>query len=95
MRRLDEEYLGAAVGGLDRARLTERETDVLRQLSQGRTNAEIAGILVVSTETGNTHVAGILVKLGDRDRAQGIIAAEESLFIRPDQPNACGHHNRS
>ena len=43
--------------------LTERETDVLRQLAHGRTNRAIAEVLVISEETVKTHVGNILAKL--------------------------------
>jgi DNA-binding CsgD family transcriptional regulator/tetratricopeptide (TPR) repeat protein/energy-coupling factor transporter ATP-binding protein EcfA2 len=45
------------------AGLTERQVQVLRLLSQGCTNAEIADRLVVSTRTVDSHVAAVLAKL--------------------------------
>lgn len=51
----------AHVGGM--ASLTPRERDVLRRLSLGESNAEIARKLHVSTETVRTHVKHILGKL--------------------------------
>ncbi|MGK4580066.1 response regulator [Kitasatospora sp. HPMI-4] len=64
-------------------RLTQREGEILRLMSAGLANGEIAERLVVSPETVKTHVAGILGKLGVRDRTQAVIAAYESGFVRP------------
>ncbi len=50
--------------------LTRREQDILRLIADGRTNQEIAGQLVVSVNTVQTHVAHILQKLGVRSRHQ-------------------------
>ncbi|GGW63259.1 response regulator transcription factor [Streptomyces xantholiticus] len=65
------------------ARLTEREAEVLRLMSTGLTNAEIAGRMGVGTATTKTHVAAVLAKIGARDRTQAVIAAYESGFISP------------
>jgi DNA-binding CsgD family transcriptional regulator/tetratricopeptide (TPR) repeat protein/energy-coupling factor transporter ATP-binding protein EcfA2 len=59
------------------ARLTARQADVLRQLGQGRTNAQIASELVVSVRTVDSHVAALLAKLGARDRRAAVIRAAE------------------
>jgi DNA-binding CsgD family transcriptional regulator/tetratricopeptide (TPR) repeat protein len=45
------------------AGLTDRQVQVLRLLAAGHTNAEIAGLLVLSVRTVDTHVAAILGKL--------------------------------
>lgn len=61
--------------------LTKRELEVLRLLSKGATNAEIAGQLVVSEGTVKNHVSNILGQLGVRDRTQAAIyAIENKLF---------------
>ena len=59
------------------AGLTARQTDVLRLLAQGHTNAEIAGELVLSVRTVDTHVAALLAKLGVRDRRGAASRAAE------------------
>ena len=49
--------------------LTGREVEVLRRLSGGRTNAEIAEELFVSVRTVERHIANIYAKIGTRGRA--------------------------
>jgi DNA-binding NarL/FixJ family response regulator len=62
--------------------LTEREAEILRLVARGRSNAEIAGDLVVAVHTVKTHVAHILQKLDVRDRTQAVVFAYETGFVR-------------
>jgi DNA-binding NarL/FixJ family response regulator len=83
IRRLATRQHGAPGGrGLADANLTDRETEVLRLIAQGRSNAEIAAELFLGVETVKTHVRNVLAKLGARDRVRAVITAYESGFIR-------------
>jgi DNA-binding NarL/FixJ family response regulator len=55
--------------------LTQRESEVLRQLALGLTNKEIAQALKISYETVKEHVQHILRKLGVTDRTQAAVWA--------------------
>jgi two-component system, NarL family, response regulator LiaR len=67
------------------ARLTPRETDVLKGLAQGRSNREIARALSVSEETVKSHVSSILAKLGLADRTQAAIFALQCHLVPLDE----------
>ncbi|MEU4806556.1 response regulator transcription factor [Actinosynnema sp. NPDC023587] len=59
------------------ARLTHREHEVLREVAEGRSNAEIARELWIEEGTVKTHVARVLAKLGLRTRVHAVIYAYE------------------
>ena len=61
--------------------LTPREVEVLRLLSQGQTNPQIAQNLLVSRGTVKIHVQHVLRKLDVSSRVQAaVIAAEHGLI---------------
>jgi DNA-binding NarL/FixJ family response regulator len=63
--------------------LTSRESEVLKLIGHGMSNAEISRALSISGETTKTHVKRILAKLGLRDRAQAVVTAYESGLVTP------------
>ncbi|MCS7062197.1 MAG: response regulator transcription factor [Anaerolineae bacterium] len=63
--------------------LTERETEVLRLLAQGRSNKEIAAALTIGEKTVKTHVSNILAKLGVQSRTQAALYAVRMGLVNP------------
>ncbi|MFI9614123.1 AAA family ATPase [Streptomyces sp. NPDC052023] len=55
--------------------LTTRERDVLRLVSDGRTNRQIAEELFISPKTASVHVSNILAKLGVSGRGEAAAVA--------------------
>lgn len=55
--------------------LTDRELDVLRHLSGGNRNRDIAELLFISEETVKVHVKHLMDKLGASDRTQAVAIA--------------------
>lgn len=64
--------------GTDFHELTERELEVLRLISQGLNNQEIAHKLFLSPKTVRNHITNIFSKLQVADRAQAIVRAREA-----------------
>ena len=62
--------------------LTEREQQVMRKLLLGRTQAEIATELVISSNTVATHIQRILLKLGVHNRAQAVAKVARAGWLQ-------------
>ena len=61
--------------------LTEREVEVLRLMTGGYSNREIAEALAISEGTVKNHISTILSKLGVRDRTRAVLKALELGLI--------------
>ncbi len=72
---------GQARGAEQIESLTPREVEVLRLLSQGQTNPQIAQNLLVSRGTVKIHVQHIISKLGVSDRTQAAVRAIEAGLL--------------
>ncbi|HXD09808.1 MAG TPA: LuxR C-terminal-related transcriptional regulator [Anaerolineales bacterium] len=57
--------------------VSERELDILRLIATGRTNQEIAGILVIAVSTVKSHINSLYGKVGARNRVEAIARARE------------------
>jgi DNA-binding NarL/FixJ family response regulator len=66
--------------------LTRRELDVLRLMSVGHTNGQIARRLVISEGTVKSHVKNILRKLDAANRAEAV-----SRWLREEHARVTGH----
>jgi DNA-binding NarL/FixJ family response regulator len=64
------------------AALSERETEVLVLIAQGKANKEIAAELTIGEKTVKTHVSSILNKLGLQSRTQAALYAAQSGLVR-------------
>jgi len=65
------------------SKLTSRETDIMKLVAHGKTNAEIAQELFIGEATVRTHVSNLLSKLDLRDRVQIVAFAYESGIVQP------------
>ncbi|HEV8370220.1 MAG TPA: response regulator transcription factor [Pyrinomonadaceae bacterium] len=61
--------------------LTLRETEILRLMTGGFSNRELANALEISEGTVKNHVSNILGKLGVRDRTRAVLKAIEKGYI--------------
>jgi DNA-binding CsgD family transcriptional regulator/tetratricopeptide (TPR) repeat protein len=62
--------------------LTAREREVATLIGQGKSNHEIADLLVVGNRTVEAHVSGILSKLGFTSRAQIAVWVHEKGLVQ-------------
>ena len=62
-------------------KLSEREIEVLRLMTQGKLDAEIAQELVLTEVTVRTHISRILIKLGLENRVQAALYGLRSGLV--------------
>ena len=74
LRRMDERRL--PLPGRRAVKLTAREWEVLDLMRDGRTTAEIAERLALSTVTVRRHIGAIVRKLDATDRASALALVE-------------------
>jgi DNA-binding NarL/FixJ family response regulator len=83
-RRLIESHVRAPAPGAEHSlHLTERQTDVVRLVARGLSNAEIAAHLHLAETTVKGYLSEILARLQLRDRTQLVVLAYESGLVRP------------
>ena len=61
--------------------LTDREVQVLRLITMGKSNTEIAKELLLSVHTIKAHVCSILSKMSVNDRVQAAVKAVREGFV--------------
>jgi DNA-binding NarL/FixJ family response regulator len=71
-KRIPAEIAAQIAEHLSDEALTEREVDVLRQISGGNRNRDIAEKLCITEETVKVHIKHIMEKLGASDRTQAV-----------------------
>jgi two-component system NarL family response regulator len=68
-------------GRLAKAALSSREVDVLKLIAEGLSTKEVATRLGVADTTAKKHTAGVLSKLGAKDRTHAVRLALERGII--------------
>jgi DNA-binding NarL/FixJ family response regulator len=61
--------------------LSDREVEVLKLMSRGASNKEIAGTLSLSESTVRTHIQSIFQKMGVNNRTEAVIKAVNKGII--------------
>jgi DNA-binding NarL/FixJ family response regulator len=69
--------------------LSDREIEVLKEVSAGRANKQVAAKLDLSEETVKTHMRNILAKLNAQDRTHAVMIALQRGIITAWDPSEC------
>ena len=72
---------------IDKVDLSEREMQIIGQIAEGYTNAQIAAVLYISKHTVNTHRKNIMKKLGVNNTAGIVMYAVKTNLVKPYQFN--------
>jgi two-component system, NarL family, response regulator DegU len=62
--------------------LTQRESEILKLMAEGKSNRTIGEVLFISEKTVKNHVSSILCKLGVDDRTQAVITAAKNGLVK-------------
>ena len=81
-KRIPQEVAAQLAEHIADEALTEREIEVLQQVSGGNRNREIAEHLAISEETVKVHVKHIMEKLGASDRTAAVSIAVRRGIIQ-------------
>jgi len=73
-----------SLGNAVSTEFTERETEVLRELTDGRSNKEIADKLGISERTVKMHITNMIEKTGFRSRLELAVKARTGGLVIPD-----------
>ena len=73
------------LGSMSSYEFTDREIDILRELTSGGTNEEIADRLYLSKNTVKDYITKLLLKTGFRSRTELAVKARESGMVVRDQ----------
>lgn len=79
LRRIRER--APADSAVEQVALTGRELEVLGLVAEGKSNAEIAGELVISSSTVRNHISSILMKLHVENRVQAAVRAVRDRLV--------------
>lgn len=74
------EFTGAGAGQASFEGLSERESQILALIVEGKTNQEIGDALFISEKTVRNHITHVYEKLGVKTRAQAMVRAREAGF---------------
>ena len=81
LQRLRATSVQPALEETIRAELSDRETQVLRLIANGKDNAQIAAELHISPKTVKNHISNILMKLQTQNRIQAAVYAVRSGIV--------------